>query len=250
MTGGANTHDEIADKLITYLMLRGETTMRELGDMSPDMTTVANAIDAIGWVDIMHGRLPIALRRLQQQHYQLTGDGSATVWMTQLTRRIIDIGHGQWLFRNFTLHNNANGYLLLQKKEEVLTSITQLADSAPSDIPAESQFLLEIDPSNLIADSLLQQEYWVAAMKAALAAGRRRGNRTLRRPQHQPLTRLPRSSRAQRLNLYRIGRRSKRILRQLREELDLHLGSGRLKRPSDTLSGLANGSNKRLQKPD
>ena len=224
--------------------------MRELGGMSPDMATVANAIDAIGWVDIMHGRLPTALRRLQQQHYQLAGDGSADVWMTQLTRRIIDIGHGQWLFRNFTLHNNANGYLLLQKKEEVLTSITQLADSAPSEIPAESQFLLEIDPSNLAEDSLLQQEYWVAAMKAALVAGRRRAGRTAYRSRRQPPGRVPRSSRAQRLNLYRIGRRTRNLLRQLREELNLHPGSRRLKRPVATCSALANGSNKRLRKPD
>ena len=224
--------------------------MRELGGMSPDMAMVANAIDAIGWADIMHGRLPTALRRLQQQHYQLAGYGSADVWMTQLTRRIIDIGHGQWLFRNFTLHNNINGYHLLQKKEEVLTSITQLADSAPSEIPAESHFLLEIDPSNLAEDSLLLQEYWVAAMKAALVAGRRRAGRATFRSRRQPPGRAPRSSRAQRLNLYRIGRRTRNLLRQLREELDLHPGSKRLKRPFATCSVLANGSNKRLRKPD
>ena len=155
MIGRANTNDEIADKIYTYLMLRGEVTMGELGNMSPDMATVAQAFDTIGWVDVMHGRLPVALRRLQQQHYQLAGEGSADAWMTQLTRRIIDIAHGQWLFRNFSLHNKATGYLLLQRKEEVLTSITQLADSAPSDIPVESHFLLAIDPSNLAADSLL-----------------------------------------------------------------------------------------------
>ena len=132
--------------------------MTELGDMSPGMAEVAHAFDAIGWVDTMHGRLPVALRRLQQQHYQMAGDGSAGGWMTQLARRIIDIGHGQWLYQNFTLHNNTNGHLLLQKKEDVLTSITQLADSNPSDIPAESKFLLELDPSNHAADCLLQQE--------------------------------------------------------------------------------------------
>lgn len=57
-----------------------------------------------------------------------------------------------------------------------MSSIAQLVDSNPSDLPEESQFLLEIDPSTLDAGSLLQQEYWVAAMKAALSAGRRRVN--------------------------------------------------------------------------
>ncbi len=107
MIGRVNTNDEIDDKLYTYLMLRGEVTMGELGDMSPDMATVAQAFDAIGWVDVMHDQLPVILRHLQQQHYQLVGEGSADFWMTQLTRRIVDIAHGQWLFRNFSLHNNA-----------------------------------------------------------------------------------------------------------------------------------------------
>ena len=47
----------------------------------------------------------------------------------------------------------------------------KLADWDPSDISVESQFLLEVE-----VDSpdvyLVQKEYWVAAVKAALIAGR------------------------------------------------------------------------------
>ncbi len=105
--------------------------MGTLGEMSPGMADVAAAFNEIRWVDMMHGRLPVALRHLQRNHCRLTGDGSGDVWMTQFMRRLIDISHGQWLYRNFTLHNNTNGYLLLQRQEEVLAKITQLAASDP-----------------------------------------------------------------------------------------------------------------------
>ena len=78
-------------------------------------------------------------------------------------RRIIDIAHGQWLYRNFTLHNKTNGHLLLQQCNEVLSLITQLADSNPQEIPEESKFLLEMNPFNLDTASMVQQAYWATA---------------------------------------------------------------------------------------
>ena len=249
MTSKANTNDEAAFWIHKFILLRGEANMGTLGEMSPGMAEVAAAFDKIGWVDMMHGRLPVALRRLQHNHCQLTGDGSGDAWMTQFTRRLIDISHGQWLYRNFTLHNNTNGYLLLQRQEEVLARITQLAASDPSELPEESRFLLEMEPSSLETAPLLQQEYWAAAMKAALIAGRRVARPSFSRSPCR-LQRSTPSSRQHRINLYRIRRRSKALLTALREELDLHPGSGRQKRALDTQSTLANGSNKRLRKPD
>ena len=249
MTGTANTNDDVAFWINKYLLLRGEANMQDLGEMPPDMAEVAKAFDTIGWVDITHGRLPVALRRLQINHCRTTGIGSGDTWMTQFTRRLIDIAHGQWLYRNFTLHNRTNGYLLLKKHEEVLTSITHLAECKPEEIPEDSRFLLEVDSSYLSDAPLVQQEYWVAAMKAALTAGRRVAGSS----QHHRRCRLSRrliSSRPQRVALYRIHRRAKRLLLHLREELDLHPGSRRNKRHQSDISGRTGGSNKRLRKPD
>lgn len=51
------------------------------------------------------------------------------------------------MFRNFTLHNKANGYLLQQKQEEILvTPVTQLAESDPDYMHDESEFPLEMNP--------------------------------------------------------------------------------------------------------
>lgn len=53
---------------LTYLLLRGEDNMRALSKMSPQIALVTDAFDEIGWGNIMHRRLFIHLRHLQQQH--------------------------------------------------------------------------------------------------------------------------------------------------------------------------------------
>ena len=72
--------------------------MRHLGDMSHRMRCVVAAFDETGWVDIMHGRLPVALRDLQQEHCRLGGQISGGDWMKQFVRKILNITHGQWLY--------------------------------------------------------------------------------------------------------------------------------------------------------
>lgn len=93
--------------------------------------------------------------------------------------------------------------------------------------------------------SLVQQEYWIRAMTAARAAGRRRPRP---RRQSQPTQRSPHPT-LQR-NTYLFRRRIDLILRQMKEDLDLTYGNWRLKRRLDTAETLTNGSNKRLRKPD
>ena len=241
------TDEEAAYWLHKYLLLRGEVNMLHLGEMSDRMKRVAAAVDEIGWVDFMHGRLPTALHALQQEHCRLEGRISGADWMKLFVRKIINITHGQWLYRNFSLHNSSKGFLHLKRQEEVLSWITHLAECDPRDIPEDSQFLLEIE-IDAPETSLVQKEYWVAAVQAALTAG-------WRRKQHKGTGSWRMSSRssgtkAQRLHLHRVKRRSSIILRQIREELELHPGSGRQKRQHGNFSDRTSGSNKRLRKPD
>ena len=173
---------------------------------------------------------------------------SGSDWMKQFIRKLLDIAHGRWLYQNFSLHNTHTCYLHLQKEEGVLEAMTKLAECDPREIPDESRFLLEINPT--ISDApLCQKEYWVAAMQAALTAGRRRGRpHVTTRPcitSQQDST-----TKSQRLHLYRIRRRSTTLLHKIREELDLHPNSGRQKSGTRDSSGRTSGSNKRLRKPD
>ena len=90
--------------------------------------------------------------------------------MRSFISKILNISHAQWSYRNFSLHNKANGYLQLLHQSEVIVKVYGLSNTCPEEIPEESKF----DSS-----SLAQQEYWIAAMKAALCAGGRK-----RSPRH------------------------------------------------------------------
>jgi hypothetical protein len=58
----------------------------------------------------------------------------------------------------------------LLKRATVLKEVDWLLDTAPEDIPAVSQYLLELDYSALYNALLERQLYWVLAMKAACCA--------------------------------------------------------------------------------
>ena len=94
-------------------------------------------------------------------------------WVKHFISRLIYISHGQYVLRNFTLHDQTRGYLRLQDRQQVLGEIDRLADEDPANIPQESRFLLEVDFSSLRRSSFERHSYWVMAMKAARCAGRR-----------------------------------------------------------------------------
>lgn len=97
------TDAELRYWIRNYLLLRGECLMATLGDMSPAMAEVATAFDVIGWVDILHGRLPIALLRYQTAYCssvnsRMTGKD----WMRQFTSRLSRMLNGHTAISRYT----------------------------------------------------------------------------------------------------------------------------------------------------
>ena len=93
-------------------------------------------------------------------------------WAKLFISKILHITHSQWIFRNFLLHKNRNGYLHKKKADEIALELESLAGLAPEDVPAESRFLLEINFSELNNSNVEMQQYWILAINAALTAQR------------------------------------------------------------------------------
>ena len=168
------TDVELRYWLIKFLRFQGEKTMCSLGQMSPLARLIAEEINQIGWTDFFHGRIPCSLRNFQQDYCaSINSRMNGKDWAKALIARLLNISHGQWTYRNFSLHSKARGHLRLSHEADVLNNIATLASCRPEDIPPESRFLLEVEIVNLESKSLSQQEYWITAMKAALKAGRR-----------------------------------------------------------------------------
>lgn len=248
MLKNGNTDPELAYFICKFFQGRGERSMRSLGEMSVGMRKVAAGFDEIGWVDVLHGRAPLALREFQTAHC-LTADCRLTGkdWMKAFITKVLQISHGQWMYQNCSLHNKVRGHLALQHQQEVLVEIARLASCRPEDILPESRFLLEVEVTGLERSPIAQQEYWILAMQAAIKAGQRTCTFPPRAPKHRQ---SPQTSLAQRINLSRLQRRMAQLERQLAEDLDMSCGTWREKRKRNCTEEMLNGSNKRLRKPD
>ena len=90
------------------------------------------------------------------------------------------MSHGQWVFRNVSLHQTEQGYLQQKRRKDVLAEVDRLSQLDPDCLPAESKYLLEIDFSAFEKDTLVNQTYWLYSMRAACKAGRRAATRARR----------------------------------------------------------------------
>ena len=87
--------------------------------------------------------------------------------MKQFVERLVNISHSQWLYRNFTLHHYAKGYLRQWAEKEIIEEVKRLADTRPSEIPLECNYLLELPQRPQQSSSAAYKAYWVLARRAA-----------------------------------------------------------------------------------
>ena len=65
------------------------------------------------------------------------------------------------------LHDKRRGYLRLRLRSDILREIQELLETPPSNVPPESQYLLELNHSSMYNAIYKEQAYWVLALKAA-----------------------------------------------------------------------------------
>ena len=135
----------------------------------------------------MEGRISSKITALQRKHLALLGSRlPVRSWSSKFISMILHITHSQWIFRNFMLHDTSMGYLRLKEHTEAAIQIDSLMQCRPSSIPADSHFLLEFDTNRLLSADIDTQHYWLAAMKAAIAAKQHQSAATPSTPQMRP----------------------------------------------------------------
>jgi hypothetical protein len=161
--------------------MRGDKPFAEMGSMSPRMKALAQSQDKIGYRNFMEGYISIHFYEIQNFHLAMSSSFiNGADWAKQFISKILHITHSQWIFRNFSLHDNRHGYLHKKKADEIALELESLAGLAPEDVPAESRFLLEINFSDLNKSNVEMQQYWILAINAALTAQRRQRARGAR----------------------------------------------------------------------
>jgi hypothetical protein len=142
-----------------------------LRPMSKTLQEVAESQDLIGWGEFFHGKVSIKIRKIQEAHCIIAGTRiNGADWMTQFVRQLVEISHSQWMYRNFTFHHHAKGYLQQRTEQDIRRDVNLLADTKTSDLPTECRYLLELPQRPSTSTSSVHDAYWILALRAAKTA--------------------------------------------------------------------------------
>ena len=127
----------------------------------------------------MEGMLSRGVVEIQRDHYHLNGLlWKLNRWATGLIIKLLEITHGQWLYRNVVVHDKLAGSLAVTRKEEIISQIEDELSKGTEGLLDDHKFLLEVNldsfgSSNGDGDS---HEYWLLAIRAARVACAARGS--------------------------------------------------------------------------
>jgi hypothetical protein len=151
--------------------MRGDKPLSTMGFMSPQFKALATSQDLIGWRDFTEGHISTHFYAIQTFHLAMSSSYlNGEDWTKQFISKILQITHSQWIFWNISLHNKTHGYLHNKKANKIMQQINVLSDLASEEVPEDSQFLLEINFSELSSYHLETQKYWTLAVDPALKA--------------------------------------------------------------------------------
>jgi hypothetical protein len=130
--------------------MRGNKPFTDLGAKSLGMKALAQSQDTIGYRNFMEGHILIHFYNIQNFHLAMSSSFlNAANWTKQFISKILHVMHSQWIFRNISLKDKTNRYLHKKMSDKIALELKTLLGTAPEDVPAESNFLLEINFSNL-----------------------------------------------------------------------------------------------------
>jgi hypothetical protein len=105
---------------------------------------------------------------IQQQYNALNGmQMSLEKWSSGLITRLLEITHGQWIYRNFIVHDPVSGIIATAKKEELLWEIEHQRELGDAGLLEEDKYLAEVNLEGLETTLGEQQHYWLLAIRTA-----------------------------------------------------------------------------------
>ncbi len=119
----------------------------------------------------MEGMISKEMITLQLQYATMNGSSyGIQKWASGLITKLLEITHGQWLYRNCVVHDRVTGALANKRKEELLIEIEKQRDLGDEGPLEEDQFLAEINLNDLETTSGERLEYWLLAIRTARKA--------------------------------------------------------------------------------
>jgi hypothetical protein len=90
------------------------------------MREFAISQDKIGWGNYIVGMVTTKLLSIQDLYLWVRGSTwSSEKWATGLITQLLQVAHGQWIYRCVLVHNPSTGTLVNQHKKVLLEEIMQ-----------------------------------------------------------------------------------------------------------------------------
>ncbi len=127
-----------------------------------------NSLELIGWLRIMEGMLPKTFLHLPTEHLMsITCKLSTHQWVRELSTRLMEATHGQWIYRNLVMHDRIAGFIITQDKETIMHEIAHQQELGGEGMHLQDQWMLELHHTNLEESTGERESYWLLAIKAA-----------------------------------------------------------------------------------
>ncbi len=165
------TERQLRRFIVRYAHGRGGRSMHEIVGYRREYIRLAASVDCIGWRRFMEGMLSVEMIELQK-YALVEAESRLTVdkWAKELVIRLLEITHGQWIYRNVMVHDRTAGELVSQRKEEIRKALEEQLEVGEEGLDEEDKFLLEINLDDFGASTGEDQTYWLMALEAARAA--------------------------------------------------------------------------------
>jgi hypothetical protein len=175
------TDPDLRDCIFEYATGRGMRTMEEIcteNDCDARYDIMARSQDSIGWRRFMEGMVCKEIRAIQSTYSGVTRlRGNTKKWGQDLVTRLLEVTHGQWLYRNVQVHDRISGTLVTQRKEELQMEIERQQELGEEGLLEEDCYLAECNLGDLEETSGILETYWLLAIQAAREANRLEGIR-------------------------------------------------------------------------
>ena len=168
-----DTDPRLSECLCAFAHGRGGTSMTEICEKADyaELRQFARSQDIIGWRRFMEGMISRGILEVQREHYALSGSQwRLEKWATGLVIKLMEITHGQWLYRNVVVHDATDGRLSLIRKEDILAQIEEQLAMGGEDLLDEDQYLMEVNLDGLEDSNGSRHEYWLLAIRSARVA--------------------------------------------------------------------------------
>ena len=166
------THPEVKAVVSAYALGRGQVSCIACADGYPAaIKAFAASQDEIGWNNFTMGMVSHKLFSLQESHLRLCAPHrSPDRWATGFVTQLLQVTHGQWIYRCLMVHDHTLGTLVNLHKSELLEEISNQLSMGAHTLMEDDKYLLECNLSTLATSNGEDQEYWLLAIKAARMA--------------------------------------------------------------------------------